>query len=108
MKLYFHGVRSVLAYGLTLMVFLPTLTGFVAPIRVSASPQTTKDTTSTNQLSSGKVGENIDGYIIEQVNGVAVCRRARPDERPSIVRRPEDRGVPVKQVRAGRDSLRRR
>src|SRR4029453_14554112 len=83
MKLYYHSVRSVLAFGLALTVFVPTLAGFVAPIRVNAQA-TTKSSTSTNQLSSGKVGGNIDGYIIEEVNGVAVCRRAKPEEIPQL------------------------
>ena len=97
MKLYYHSVRSVLAFGLTLMVFVPTLAGFVAPIRVNAQAPT-KSSIATNQLSSGKVGGNIDGYIIEQVNGVAVCRRAKPEEIPQLVSRTEIKPVPVDQA----------
>jgi hypothetical protein len=103
MKLYYHSVRSVLAFGLALTVFVPTLAGFVAPTRVNAqATSSTKGSTSTNQLSSGKIAGNIDGYIIEEINGVAVCRRAKPEEIPSLVPKTDLKPVPVDQVVSSR------
>lgn len=93
MKLYYHRVRSVLACGLSLMVFVPTLAGFVAPTIVKA-----QDTPSPKLTTGKKVGANIDGYIIEDIDGVASCRHARSDEIPSILARPEDKRVPVEQI----------
>src|SRR6185369_13474316 len=57
-----------------------------SPLKVNA-----KDATKAS-------GASVDSYIIEFINGKAVCRLARPDEIPSTLPRPSDVGVPAERL----------
>ena len=98
MKLYYHSVRSVLAFVLALTVFFPTLAGFIIPIRANAATLSTKTTTSTSsQTISGEPAEIIHSFIIERVNGRTRCRDASPREVPRTIPPPGTKVVPAKQ-----------
>src|SRR5262245_55527703 len=86
MKLYYHSIRSVLAFVLALTVFLPTL----------AATLSTKTTTSTSsQTTSGEPADIYHSFIIERVNGRTRCRDAKPSEVPGTIPPPGVKGVPV-------------
>jgi len=84
MKLYYYRFRSIQALCLALSVFLAA-TG-LTPMTVNA-----KDATKAS-------GASVDAYIIEFVNGKAVCRLARPDEVLSTLPRASDVGIPAERL----------
>ena len=84
MKLYYHRFRSIQALCLALSVFLAA-TG-LTPIVVNA-----RDAQKTSDA-------DVDGFIIEFVNGQAVCRRATRAEIPLTLPRTTDVGIPVERL----------
>ena len=103
MKLHYDGIRSMLALGVAVSVLLTPI-GVSAAAFGTSRPQPSRVTTTANatrhnhQTAHQPLGEDIDSFIVELIDGVATCRAARPDEVSSTVPRADDPGVPIEQL----------
>jgi Calx-beta domain len=98
MKLHYDGIRSMLALGVAVSVFL-TPFGVSAASAYASRPQTKASaapvTRHTHASPHQSIGEDVDSFIVEMIDGVATCRAATADEVTSTLPKAGDEGVPV-------------
>jgi hypothetical protein len=103
-----QSLRAFLALGLAALIFASPF-GFIVSAR-EVSRQNTASKTAANynpgyvQNQEGAVAgskpqtSDVDSFIIEMIDGVATCRDATLAEVPLTLPRPDDKGVPVKDL----------
>ena len=79
-----HTLRVLLAVGMATLIFQSSLV-LTASARVESKTKTTAT-------------EDVDSFIIEFANGESTCREATPAEIPKTLKRPDDIGIPAKDL----------
>ncbi len=104
-RLFFvRGLRRQLAIALAVLIFAVPLAVGVSAARDARQPAIPASATSSVLQGSNAVADKnseksgVDSFIIEMVDGVSTCRKARPAEVSLTLPRPDDRGIPVREL----------
>ena len=105
-RLFFiiHRLRIPIAVNLAFFLFVAPLSAGVSAAREARLRQVIASTApgafqSINSRAEEKSGKNgVDSFIIEMVDGVSNCREALPAEVSLTLPRPDDRGIPVREL----------
>ena len=97
-------LRGSLAVGLAAVLLTPVGFGVSArgvssrPAVIFSSSATAFNVDQYQIEAQSKSEGGGDSFIIEMIDGVSTCRKATPNEVPSTLPRPDDRGIPVREL----------